>query len=378
MSDVIDLLAEMVRIPSVNPGDRAPEGPYEGESRMAPFVHRYLTDRGIECELQTMVPGRENVIARVPGTSPGPPLVMETHMDTVAVADMCIEPFDPRPDAERVWGRGACDAKSQLAAMMTALVRVAEGDPPPQDCVLVAAVDEEYGHGGVRRYLQDAPQVAGAIIGEPTRLRVVVAHKGAFRPRLITRGVSAHSSNPANGVSAIYKMAHIITALEGYAGMLAQRQPHPLVGGPALSVGTVRGGTAVNVVPDCCEAMVDRRLVPGETVDGVWEEIRAWLAENTPDDADYEMISTLSDSPVETSPEQPVVKRAQMAARAVHGDDGIYGVPYGSDASDFRDAGVPVVVCGPGDIAQAHTADEWVAVAQVEMAADLYELFLRG
>jgi len=244
--------------------------------------------------------------------------------------------------------------------------------------VLVAAADEEYGHGGVRRYLQDHPPVAGAIIGEPTGLRVVVAHKGAFRPRIITRGVSAHSSNPANGVSAIYRMAHIITALQAYATELAGRQPHPLVGGPTLSVGTVRGGTAVNVVPDYCEAMVDRRLIPGESVEGAREEIRAWLAANTPADADCEMITTLSDSPVETSPQEPVVKRAQMAARMVHGDDGLYGVPYGSDASDFRDAGVPVVVCGPGDIAQAHTADEWVAVAQVEMAADLYERFLRG
>jgi len=378
MSEVVELLAELVRIPSINPSGAEPSDPEQGEQRIARFVLEYLAERGVACELQQWRPGRPNVIARVAGTQPGPPLVMQTHMDTVAVDDMTIAPFDPVTRAGRMFGRGSCDAKASLAAMMTALVRMERGERPPQECVLVAAADEEYGHGGVARYLQDQPEIAGAIVGEPTNLKVVVAHKGALRPRLITRGVSAHSSDPSNGVNAIYKMAHLILALEGYAAELAAREPHPLVGRPALSVGTVRGGTAVNVVPDYCEALVDRRLVPGEDLDEVWAEIRAVLDANAPAGADYEMEGTIRDAPVETDPQALVVQRARAAARAVTGDDEVVGVPYGSDASNFQEAGVPVVLCGPGDIRQAHTADEWVAIAQVERAADFYEAFLRG
>jgi len=376
MTEVVELLCEMIRIPSVNPSGGEPQAPDQGEQRMAEFVAGYLSDRGIDCELQEWKPGRPNVIARVCGAHPGPPLVMQTHMDTVSIGGMTIDPFDPRPGEGRVWGRGSCDAKAQLAAMMTALIRVSEGAPPPQDCVLAAVADEEYGHGGVARYLEDSPEIAGAIVGEPTMLRVVVAHKGVLRPRIITRGVSAHSSDPSNGVSAIYKMAHLITALEDYANELTAREPHPLVGGPALSVGTVRGGTAVNVVPDHCEALVDRRLIPGEDLDEVWKEIRAVLDESG--EADYEMQGTIRDCAVQTDVAEVVVQRARAAALAVTGDDEVAGVPYGSDASNFQDAGVPVVVCGPGDIAQAHTADEWVAIEQLEMACDLYEAFLRG
>lgn len=378
MSEVLDLLAELVRIPSVNPSGAEPSAPEQGEERMAQFVLGYLTERGVACELQQWRPGRPNVIARVTGAQPGPPLVMQTHMDTVAVDDMTIAPFDPHPGGGRLSGRGSCDAKASLAAMMTALVRMQQGECPPQDCVLMAAADEEYGHGGVGRYLADAPEIAGAIVGEPTMLKVVIAHKGALRPRLITRGVSAHSSDPSNGVNAIYKMAHLIVALEAYAAELGARVAHPLVGGPTLSVGTVRGGTAVNVVPEYCEALVDRRLIPGEDLDQVWEEIRAALDEGAPCDADYEMQGTVRDAPVETDAAALVVQRARAAARAVTGDDEVAGVPYGSDASNFQEAGVPVVLCGPGDIHQAHTADEWIAIEQVERAADFYEAFLRG
>ncbi len=376
MSDVVELLSEMVRIPSVNPSGCEPEGPQQGEQRMAEFVASYLGERGIDCVLQDWLPARPNVIARVPGVNSGPPLVMQTHMDTVSVGDMTIDPFDPNVGDGRVWGRGSCDAKGQLAAMMTALVRVAAGDLPPQDCVLMAAADEEYGHGGVAHYLEGNPEVAGAIVGEPTGLKVVVAHKGALRPRIITRGVSAHSSDPSNGVNAIHKMARLITALEEYARELTTRESHPLVGRPTLSVGTVHGGTAVNVVPDQCEALVDRRPIPGEELDDVWEEIRAVL--DASGETDYEMQGTIRDCPVQTDVAEVVVQRARAAALAVTGDDEVAGVPYGSDASNFQEAGVPAVLCGPGDIAQAHTADEWVAIEQIEMACDLYEAFLRG
>lgn len=375
MTDLTELLASMIRLPSVNPCDREPEGPHEGEARMTQFVCDWLSERGVDCELQPVTGGRVNVIARVEGRQE-PPLVFESHLDTVAVDGMTIDPFEPRVEDGRMYGRGSCDDKASLAAMMMALVRVSESDPPPRSVVLVAAVDEEYLHGGVARFLEDSGPIAAAVIGEPTGLRVVIAHKGALRTRIITRGVSAHSSNPERGVNAIYRMARIVSALEEFAGGLQQRPKHELVGGPTLSVGTISGGTAVNVVPEHCECMVDRRLIPGETPDAAFEEIRGAVADLL-DEGD-DLAATLKDCAVETDRSEEIVRIAREAVREFTGEDEPEGVAYCTDGCDFAERGIPLVVLGPGDIAQAHTADEWVEIEQAETAALIYERMMRG
>lgn len=375
MSEVSELHAALVAIPSVNPSGRPVEAPEEGEARISSFVNDWFAARGIETHTQEVMPGRENVVARVPGRAE-PPIVFEAHMDTVSVTGMTVPPFEPRLRDGRVSGRGSCDAKGCLAAMMVALARVAQGEPPARSIVLCAAVDEEYLHGGARRFLQDSGPIAAAIIGEPTLLHVVVAHKGALRVRVTTFGVSAHSSNPERGVNAIYRMARAVRALEDYAASLAAREPHPLVGSPTLSVGTIHGGMAVNVVPERCEIMVDRRIVPGETPDEALAEIEAVLA---PVLAAGDLVEpTLKDFAVETAAGEEIVTRALDAARPVTGASAPEGVAYCTDGCDFAERGIPLVVLGPGDIAQAHTADEWIELAQVEAAVGVYERIMRG
>ena len=254
---------------------------------------------------------------------------------------------------------------------------------PERTCVLAATCDEEYKFSGVKQFVAH-PEIAGltcedlrgamACVGEPTGLDVVIAHKGAFRWRVRTRGEAAHSSQPNQGVNAIYKMARLIAAMEGYAADLRTRPGHPLVGGPTFSVGVIHGGTAVNIVPDFCEALVDRRLIPGEDGAGAEAELRGYL------DAagEYDMETLLEDWPLETPPEAEIVDRAERAVAEVLGSAHISGVQYGTDASKMTRAGIACVVCGPGDIAQAHTAEEWVETAQVEAAARIYERVLRG
>ena len=375
MSELVELHAAMVQLPSVNPCGREPAGPHEGEARMAPFVHEWLANRGIDCWRQEVLPGRDNVVARVEGREE-PPIVFEAHLDTVAAEGMTVPPFEGLIEDGRLYGRGACDVKGGLAAMMMALARVAQGEPPPRTVVLVAAADEEYLHGGARRFLEDSGPVEAAVIGEPTRLRVIIAHKGALRVRVITHGVSAHSSNPEQGTNAVYRMARVVTALEDFAQSLSEREPHPLVGGPTLSVGTIRGGAAVNVVPERCEIMVDRRLIPGETpaqaLDDIAEAIGGVLADGD------EVMPTLEDWAVETEAVADIVALARRGVREVTGDDLVEGVAYCTDGCDFAERGVPLVVLGPGDIAQAHTADEWIELRQVELAADIYERIMRG
>jgi len=375
MSELAELHAAMVQLPSVNPCGREPAGPHEGEARMSHFVHEWLSGRGIECYPQEVLPGRDNVIARVVGREE-PPIVFEAHLDTVTAEGMTVPPFEAVIEEGRLYGRGACDVKGSLAAMMVALARVAQGEPPPRTVVLVAAADEEYLHGGARRFLEDSGPVAAAVIGEPTRLRVVIAHKGALRVKVTTRGVSAHSSDPEQGVNAIYRMARVVTALEGFAQRLAEREEHPLVGGPTLSVGTIHGGAAVNVVPEQCEIMVDRRLIPGETPAGALDDIAETIGGILADGD--EVRPTLEDWAVETETAADIVTLARRAVREVTGEDVVEGVAYCTDGCDFSERGVPLVVLGAGDIAQAHTADEWIELRQVELAADIYERIMRG
>ncbi|MGD9497049.1 MAG: M20 family metallopeptidase [Armatimonadota bacterium] len=375
MSELVDLLAAMVALPSVNPAGAPPAGPHQGEARMSSFVCNWLSERGIDARRQEVLPDRDNVIARVGGRAE-PPIVFEAHLDTVAVEGMTVAPFEPRIEQGRLYGRGACDVKGGLAAMMMALARVAQGKPPARTVILVAAADEEYLHGGARRFLHDSGPIAAAVIGEPTRLRVVIAHKGALRVRVVARGLSAHSSDPQRGVNAIYRMARVVTALEEFATALGRRDRHPLVGGPTLSVGTIHGGTAVNVVPERCEIMVDRRLIPGETPNDAFDEIATTIGPMLHDGD--EVTPTLKDQAVETDEGAQIVHLAQAAVRAAGLDDRPEGVAYCTDGCDFAQRGVPLVVLGPGDIAQAHTADEWIEIRQVELAADIYERIMRG
>lgn len=375
MSELHELLADMIRVPSVNPCGCEPSAPQEGEARMTRFVADWLGARSIAHEIQPALPGRDNVIAKVPGQG-GPALCFEAHMDTVAVGEMVIPPFEPRVEDGRIYGRGACDDKGSLAAMMMALARVAQGPPPPRTIILAAVVDEEYLHSGARAYLADAGPIAGAVVGEPTSLRVVIAHKGALRTRITTRGVSAHSSNPEAGVNAIYRMAHAVVALEQLAAELRDREPHPLVGGPTLSVGTIHGGMAVNIVPELCQAMVDRRLIPGEMPDEALAEIAAALEGILAEGDD--LTPTLKDWAVETAEDEEIVDLTRAAVREVTGDDEPMGVAYCTDGCDFVEAGVPLVVLGPGEIAQAHTAEEWVELSQVDTAAEIYERIMRS
>ncbi len=382
MPDVVQLLRDLIALPSANPADGQPDDTTYGEVRVVDYLEQFFARHGIDTMRQPVLPGRENLIVRLEGTAPQP-MILEAHTDTVGIEGMAIAPFDPVVAAGRVSGRGACDDKASLAAMATALVRVARGARPARTCILAATCDEEYRFSGVNAFLAH-PEVAGlatddlpgamACVGEPTALAVVIAHKGAFRWRLRTHGTAAHSSNPDAGCNAIYRMATVISQLEAYARSLGSRARHPLVGGPTFSVGTIRGGSAVNIVPDRCEILIDRRLIPGEDGEAAREEIVAFLGASTP----YELETLLTDWPMETARDAQIVSCLERATTAVCGTCRVTGVQYGTDASKLHRCGVQCVVCGPGNIAQAHTANEWVDIGELEAAVEVYTRVLTG
>jgi len=365
--DVLTILAELVAIKSINPS-------YEGgvpETAVAEYVERFFAGFGIETFRQDVLPGRFNVIARLAGADPERRVVLEAHMDTVSVAGMTIDPFDPAIRAGKLYGRGSCDTKAGLASMMWALATLRSEDKTPRAEVwLAAVVDEEYSFQGVLR-LCEGLRADGAIVAEPTEMRLVPASKGVLRWRMRTLGVAAHSAKPHLGVNAINKMAAVIAALGGENRKLAARV-HPLLGPGTLNIGLIHGGEQINFVPDRCEIAIDRRLIPGEDPLAVWEGY-ATMARELDCEIDRPFIA---DSALETSMESAVAATAGRVLRAMGRTAEAVGVPFGSDASKLARRGVPSIIFGPGSIDRAHAAVEYVECDQVLEAAAFYRDFL--
>ena len=365
-------LAEMIAINSVNPA--YPGGP--GEGALAEYVAGFFQRNSIPFELQPVFEGRPNVIGRLEGKPGGRTLVLEAHMDTASELGMCKPPFQALRDGNRMHGRGSCDTKAGLAAMMHALKMVRDSKLQPNASVwLVAAVDEEHSFRGVVKFLEKGVKADGAIVAEPTGLETVVASKGVLRWRIRTRGRAAHSSKPNLGVNAVTKMAKLVAAMEERLPAIFQKRSHPLLGSPTLNVGVIQGGHQVNQVPDSCTIEVDRRLLPGETKESVYGELEGLVAELRAIDRGLEVEMEppmLEDYPLETSPSERIVQTVLKASQEVAGRAGLVGVPYGSDASKLARAGIPSVIFGPGSIDLAHAADEFVELDQVGLAAEIF------
>ena len=259
--------------------------------------------------------------------------------------------------------------------MFQAIVNVSRmaSRPNATEIVLAGLIDEESGQSGSRALVRSGFQADFAIVGEPTRLKVVTAHKGDLWLAIQTRGKAAHGSEPHRGINAITQMARVIEALEGPYAEQLQRVRHPLLGYATLNIGTIAGGRQPNIVPNFCEIRVDRRTLPHETDASVVRELKAILRSQG-------CKTTLRDwkgvpsRPLETDANLPWVK----ALLDVVGQATPAGVNYFSDAGVLADGGIPSVVFGPGDIAQAHTIDEWVSVREVERATALLTQFLGG
>lgn len=360
----VALLGELIRIPSVNPeGDPGVNEP--GEARLADFLANHLRSLGAEVSLREVLPGRPNVVARFPGDRPGKPrLLLAPHTDTVSVSGMTIDPFGGEVRDGKVWGRGASDTKGPMAAMLSALARCRTILPSlGHEIWFAGLMGEESGQHGAKA-LAAEERFDFVIAGEPTGLRTVHAHKGSLWVTLTSHGKAVHASAPESGENAIYKMTSAVERLR--AGVIPKLDglTHPLLGRTTLSVGTIRGGSKTNIVPDHCEATLDIRLVPGVEAGHVVSLIREAVG-------DVEMTWHGSE-PLFTDPEHPLVAGLTSLGATPA------GAPWFCDAAVFAAAGMPAVALGPGSITQAHTADEWISVDDLEAGAGFFERFLRS
>jgi len=356
-------------------GERNP-GPQEGEDAVADYVATFLRGAGIDVERQEVLPGRPNAIGQMERRSGAPTLVFEAHTDTIPATNMRVEPFEPTIAEGKLYGRGSCDTKASLAAMLVAFKRLAESrDRPDVNLVLAATVDEEYRFRGILHALENGLTANFAVCGEPTGLRVVIAHNGAVRWRIRTSGVSTHSSRCDESVNAIYRMAKVINALEEFhETQLRSRPAHRLVGSPSLSVGRIHGGQTVNTVPGSATIELERRVIPGETPEAAQREILDYLANRPAIDFELGHEAPFNCSgPMEISENEPIVRAALDACAETVGQTAPVGMRFGSDAARMARSGIRSLVLGPGDILKAHSPDECVEIDQAEAAARIYE-----
>jgi acetylornithine deacetylase len=218
-----------------------------------------------------------------------------------------------------------------------------------------------------------------AVVAEPTLLNIVRAHKGVVRWHVETAGRACHSSRPENGVNAVYRMARLVQRVEEYAAKLRAQPPDPLLGPRTVSVGRVTGGVSANTVPDACRIDVDRRLLPGETAEAAAADLDAFLRAGPGIDFPFTLAQAHAPClPLSPANSGELVERLGRSIDAVVGRHEVHAVPYGTDASTISQAGIPAVVFGPGDIAQAHTKDEWIDLSQLEPAAEILFRFACG
>jgi acetylornithine deacetylase len=366
--DPVALTQVMVAIPSVNP--ELEEGG-TGEEVLARQCRAWLDGWGYAVESVEVAPGRWNVVARrAGGGGVGRTLILNGHMDTVGVGGMTVLPFSGEVREGMVWGRGACDMKGGLAIILSVAAQLSRF-AFPGELVVALTADEEYASIGMEVFAGEQGGADGAVVCEPTSLAVMPAHKGFLWVDAEFRGRAAHGSRPDEGVDAILHAARYLTALESLGGRLRERRPHPLLAHPSFHSGIVRGGTAPSVYPDRCHLVLERRTLPGEDPSEVLQEFQEVLNEVRASypDVDGTLEARLFRPGTEVLTDSALVQTLLEAAELEGVPPRVEGMTAWVDAAFLNEAGVPAVCFGPGSIAQAHGAEEWVPVEELEAGA---------
>lgn len=361
MLDALTLAQNLIRIDTTNPPGR--------EASCAEWLGARLTDIGFDVKYKSFAVGRSNLVARLNGRSDQPPLVLTGHLDTVPLgtAAWAMDPFAAEIAGGRLYGRGASDMKSGVAAICAAAGAFAFRSLG-RGVWLVLTGGEETGCSGARAFTErELGPASGMVVGEPTSNRIATAHKGCLAVRATTRGVTAHSSMPDLGVNAIYSAAAAIGRIENSPSV---ENRHSLLGKATRNVGMIRGGMNYNSVPDAAEFTVDVRTVPGMDHSAVEAELRAELG-------DAVALERFVDiPPMETSADDAFVAAVQAATEKVLGETAglaLHGLPFFSDASVLKPMlRCPTVILGPGEPSLAHQTDEWCEIDNIRAATAIY------
>lgn len=364
--DAVALARELVRIDSRNPSlvSGAP-----GEHAVARTLAEILAAWGFTTTVHDAAPGRPNVIARV-GRGGGPSLMFNGHLDVVGTEGMVHAPFDATMQGTRLHGRGAADMKAGVAAMCAAAVRAADAGLAGE-VIVAAVVDEEYESLGTSALLASGVRADAAIVTEPTRLSLNPAHRGFVWTTATVHGRAAHGSRYDVGVDAILHAGLLLAELDALQQETLARRTHPLLGHASLHASLIDGGSGMSTYPDRCTLRLERRTLPGECADDALHEVRAACTrvKSRRPSFDAEVTLDLARGPSDVSTDAPIVRALEGAMRACGEPVHVEGMSAWTDAALLNEAGIPAICYGPGDIALAHAAEEWVDITEIERAA---------
>ncbi len=369
---VTDILKKLISYDTTNPPGN--------EAFLAGWIAEYLDTYGFETELPSCGDNRRSVIGRI-RLGEGPKLVFNGHLDVVpAGAGWETDPFVPLMKGDRLYGRGAADMKGGVAAMLKAAMNIAaHPDGMCGELCLVFVADEEIINLGTISCREGWKDADYAVIGEPTEMQIEIAHKGTARFEICVSGKSCHSGMPWNGVNAIQKAAAVIEAVKKYDDSL-KGITHPLLSRPSIAVTMVTGGEKDNIIPDKCSVFVDYRMIPGDTGDLVEQRLWGYLDEIRRQDDEFKcsVRRYINLEPGEVAADHPWVVQTAEVFHQVFGKKAVIrDFPVTCEQVLFVREGIPTVVIGPGSIRQAHVADEFVEVRQLDEAVDFYEALAR-
>ena len=368
--DAVALLDALVRIDSRNPL-LVPGAP--GEDEIAHRLAEVLSDWGLETHIVESAPGRANVVARRRGRGGGRSLMLNGHLDVVGTDGMAHAPFDAERRDGRMYGRGASDMKGGIAAMCAAAARLPALDG---DIIVTAVCDEEWQSAGTASLLRSGMRADAAIVTEPTGLAIMPAHKGFVWAEIRVTGRAAHGSRWDLGVDAIRHAGSVLTELDALERSLEGRR-HPLLGRPSLHASTIEGGTGMSTYPDSCMLRLERRTIPGESLEAVRRELEDAIGRAAQGRDEFAAdIAVLFAQPASDVPDDaPLVRTLAetLGARGLPAQS--LGMSAWTDAALLNGAGIPTICFGPGDMGLAHAAEEYIEIAQVEQATDILVSF---
>ncbi len=372
--DPIDLTAELMRINSVNPS-LIPGA--AGESEIADYCQRWFDHHGLATQRLERTPGRPSVVGICRGSGGGKSLMLNGHLDTVTLAGYDGEPLEPRIEDGRMYGRGAFDMKSGVAAMMVAAARARDHDLAG-DVIVCCVADEEHASMGTAEVLEQFSADAG-IVTEPMSMEPTLWHKGFIWMDITIHGRAYHGSRPEFGIDAIAKAGHFLAALDGFATDMNAREGHPRLGPGSIHASIITGGEEASSYPAQCRITVERRTIPGDTPDVVLGEMTDILDDlvlQVPDFA-YSIDLGLVRQPFATSEDSDIARCMLKHAEAVLGTEPkLRAEPFWTDASLLDQAGIPCLLFG-ADGAGAHSAEEWVDIESVRQLTDVLEGVIR-
>lgn len=366
--DAVALTRALTKIDSRNP-TLVPGAP--GERDVAAFLAQVLTEWGFSVELTDAADNRPNVIARL-GAQNSPALMFAGHLDIVGIDGMIHSPFGAEVREGRIYGRGATDMKSGIAAMCAAAAIAVDRitATPSRQVVIAAVIDEEYASIGMRELVASGVRAEAAIITEPTRLAINPAHRGFIWMEITFTGRAAHGSRYDIGVDAIRHAGLVLAELDKLDAEVFPLKKHPLLGRGSLHASAIEGGSGLSTYPDRCVLTIERRTLPGDTAETSLQEVRDACDRVSATHASLSAEIRLIESqlPSDVSVDAPVVSMLRRAMEEENSKVAVEGMSAWTDAAILNEAGIPAICYGPGDISLAHAAEEFVSIDEIERA----------